>query len=71
MRTGPAFFLKGGDVPTINRDSLRLAVTLLVLGEILFVLVGIFHPGREQANSHTAVVAEYAEDSIRPGRQRC
>jgi hypothetical protein len=45
----------------LNRSSLRLAATLLVIGEVLFVLVGLFHPAREPANSHTAVFTEYAQ----------
>jgi hypothetical protein len=48
----------------INLKSLRLAAMLLLVGEILFVLVGIFHPGREPANSHTPVFAEYAQSGI-------
>ncbi|HEV7663112.1 MAG TPA: hypothetical protein VGQ62_06220 [Chloroflexota bacterium] len=41
-----------------------MAATLLFAGEILFILVGIFHPAREAANSHAAVFAEYAQSEI-------
>ena len=39
---------------------LRLSTTLVVIGEVLFALVTLFHPGREDPNNHPAVFAEYA-----------
>jgi hypothetical protein len=42
---------------------LRLSATLLVVGEVLSILVGLLHPDHEIANSHTAVFAEYASSS--------
>ena len=50
-------------VSVIDRQSLRLAATLVLVGELLFILVGIFHPSREQANDHPAVFAEYASSA--------
>jgi hypothetical protein len=43
-----------------DRSLLRLSVTLVVIGELLFALVTLFHPGREDPNNHPAVFAEYA-----------
>jgi len=43
----------------LDRQALRLAATLLLVGELVS-LVGLLHPGREQANNHPAVFAEYA-----------
>jgi hypothetical protein len=43
----------------LDRRSLRLAATLLMVGELVS-LVGLLHPGREPANNHPAVFAEYA-----------
>ena len=43
-----------------NRSLLRLSTTLVVIGEVLFALVTLFHPGREDPNNHPAVFAEYA-----------
>jgi hypothetical protein len=39
---------------------LRLSTTLVVIGEVLFALVTLFHPGREDPNNHPAVFVEYA-----------
>jgi hypothetical protein len=47
----------------IDRTSLRLAATLLVVGELLSLVAGIFHPARENPNDHRAVFAEYAESA--------
>ncbi len=44
----------------VDRSLLRLSATLVVIGELLFALVTAFHPGREDANNHPAVFAEYA-----------
>ena len=46
-----------------DRSSLRLSVTLVVIGELLFALVTLFHPGREDPNNHPAVFAEYASSA--------
>ena len=43
-----------------DRSLLRLSTTLVVIGEVLFALVTLFHPGREDPNNHPAVFAEYA-----------
>ena len=42
-----------------DRSLLRLSTTLVVIGEVLFALVTLFHPDGE-ANNHPAVFAEYA-----------
>jgi len=47
----------------MGRASLRLAATLLVAGEVFSLLVGIFHPARENPNDHRVVFAEYAEST--------
>ena len=44
----------------VDRSLLRLAATLVVIGEVLFAVVTAFHPGREDPNNHPAVFAEYA-----------
>src|SRR3954469_2621194 len=44
----------------IELKTLRLSAVLLVVGFILYVLIGLLHPGREPANNHRAVFAEYA-----------
>jgi hypothetical protein len=46
-----------------DRQLLRLAATLLVVGELLYVVIGLFHPDRENANSHNATFAEYANSA--------
>jgi hypothetical protein len=43
-----------------DRQSLRLSATLLFVGEILYLVAGLLHPERENANQHSAVFAEYA-----------
>src|SRR5919199_15591 len=45
-----------------DRSLLRLSVTLVVIGEVLFVLVTLFHADGE-ANNHPAVFAEYASSA--------
>jgi hypothetical protein len=42
-----------------NRRSLRLPATLLLVGQLLYVLVTLFHTGGE-ANDHHAIFAAYA-----------
>jgi hypothetical protein len=46
-----------------NHASLRLAATLLFMGELLFLLAGYFHPGQAYANDHTAAFTEYANSA--------
>ena len=43
-----------------DRTLLRLSATVLLAGELLSVLAGILHPGREDPNNHSAVFTEYA-----------
>ena len=45
-----------------DRSSLRLSATLVVIGELLFALVTLFHPDGD-ANNHPAVFAEYASSA--------
>jgi len=47
-----------------DRTSLRLSATLLLVGQLLYIVVTKFHPGREAANNHPAVFAEYAGSGI-------
>ena len=42
-----------------DRTSLRLSATLLLAGQLLYILVTQFHAGGE-ANNHPAIFAEYA-----------
>jgi hypothetical protein len=42
-----------------GRASLRLSATLLLVGQLVFIVVGLFHPDGD-ANDHPAVFAEYA-----------
>jgi hypothetical protein len=42
-----------------RRASLRLSATLLLVGQLLFIVVGLFHADGD-ANNHPAVFAEYA-----------
>jgi Domain of unknown function (DUF4386) len=51
---------RAGARPPPDRGSLRLAATLLTVGELVALVVGAFHPGREDPNNHPAVFAEYA-----------
>ena len=43
-----------------DRSSFRLASALVLGGELLFILAGVFHPDRVPANQHPEVFAEYA-----------
>jgi len=45
---------------TSDRTALRLSASLLVGGEVLFIIAGLLHPAREDAKNHPAVFAEYA-----------
>ena len=51
--------MAGTDRPP-SWSALRLAAGLLVTGDLLSLVAGAFHPGREDANAHPAVFAEYA-----------
>jgi hypothetical protein len=46
-----------------DRTSLRLSATLLLAGQLLYIVVTLFHPDGE-ANNHPAVFAEYAASGI-------
>jgi hypothetical protein len=45
--------------PPADRASLRLSAALLLGGQLLFIVVGLFHPDGN-ANDHPTVFAEYA-----------
>src|SRR5215204_4869643 len=45
-----------------DRSLLRLSATLVVIGEVLFAIVTLFHADGE-ANNHPAVFAEYASSA--------
>src|SRR5215217_8228435 len=45
-----------------DRSLLRLSATLVVIGEVLFAIVTLFHPDGP-ANNHRAVFAEYASSA--------
>src|SRR3954470_22997329 len=47
----------------IDRTSLRLSATLLLVGQLLYVLVTLLHTGGE-ANNHPAIFAAYAGSGI-------
>ncbi len=44
----------------VDRSALRLAAGLQLFGALVYLISGILHPAREDANNHTAVFAEYA-----------
>jgi hypothetical protein len=46
---------------TFDRRSLRLSATLLLIGQLLYVVITLFHTGGE-ANNHQAIFAAYAAD---------
>ena len=46
-----------------NHKLIRLSATLLFVGELFSLLVGLLHPARENPNNHTAVFAEYANST--------
>jgi hypothetical protein len=48
---------------TIDRTSLRLSATLLLVGQLLYIVVTQFHTGGE-ANNHPAIFAAYAGSGI-------
>jgi hypothetical protein len=47
------------NITTVARTSLRLSATLLLVGQISYVLVTLLHTGGE-ANHHSAIFAAYA-----------
>ncbi|GEM_PF-6937016 len=49
---------------TMDGTSLRLSATLLLVGQLLYIVVTRLHPGRAAANNHPAVFAEYAGSGI-------
>jgi hypothetical protein len=48
----------------LNYKSLRVSATLLLLGLLLTIFVGYFHPDHTNANDHVATFTEYAESNI-------
>ena len=48
---------------TFDGRSLRLSATLLLVGQLLYVVIALFHTGGE-ANNHPAIFAAYAGSSI-------
>ena len=47
----------------INRNLLRLSATLLLVGQLLYIVVTQFHTGGP-ANNHPVIFAEYADSGI-------
>jgi len=47
---------------TFDRSSLRLSATLLLVGQLLYVVVTLLHTGGE-ANNHHAIFAAYADSA--------
>lgn len=47
---------------TFHRMSLRLSSTLLLIGQLLYVIVTLIHTGGE-ANNHSAIFAAYASSA--------
>jgi hypothetical protein len=48
---------------TVDRTSLRLSATLLLVGQLLYVVITLFHTGGE-ANNHHAIFAAYAASGL-------
>ena len=48
---------------TFDRTSLRLSATLLLVGQLLYIVVTLFHAGGD-ANNHPAIFAAYAANAI-------
>lgn len=46
-----------------DRNALRLSASLLLAGQLLYILVTLLHPGGE-ANNHAAIFAAYAESNV-------
>jgi len=55
-----------GTNTTFDRRSLRLATTLLLAGQLLYVVITLLHTGGE-ANNHPAIFAAYAASDIWTG----
>jgi hypothetical protein len=53
-------------VGTFNRRSLRLAATLLLGGQLLYVVITLLHTGGE-ANNHPAIFTAYAASNLWTG----
>jgi len=51
---------------TFDRKSLRVAATLLFAGQLLYVVITLFHTGGE-ANNHATIFAAYAASQIWTG----
>ena len=51
---------------TFDRTSLRLSATLLLVGQLLYIVVTQFHTGGD-ANNHPAIFAAYAGSGIWTG----
>ena len=49
--------------PTLDRSLLRVSGTLLLVGQLLYVIVTLLHTGGE-ANNHPAIFAAYASSGI-------
>jgi len=49
--------------PTFDRSLLRVSGTLLLVGQVLYVIVTLLHTGGE-ANNHPAIFAAYASSGI-------
>ena len=49
--------------PTFDRRSLRLSAGLLLIGQLSYALITLWHPGGE-ANDHPAIFATYAGSAI-------
>jgi hypothetical protein len=54
------------DRQPFDRTSLRLSATLLLAGQLLYVVVTLFHTGGD-ANDHPAIFAAYASSAIWTG----
>jgi hypothetical protein len=52
-----------GNHASVDRQSLRLSATLLLVGQLLYIVVTQFHADGD-ANNHAAVFAEYAASGI-------
>lgn len=48
---------------TLDRASLRLSATLLLTGQLLYIVITLFHAGGE-ANNHHAIFAAYAASGM-------
>ena len=51
------------DNRTLDRTSLRLSATLLLTGQLLYIMITFFHAGGD-ANNHHAIFAAYAASGI-------